>query len=462
MITFKKNSDKTPSSRYWFIGVHISSAMRKLEAALVGVNGPESGAELTLHKSVSFDLPEEISSVYQEVLAAVRSQEELNFANRRAKEETEEKEPFFLKSGTTVRSGKKASGTPYLSKLSLLRIMVASIQEDAIAELLSDAEFKHDDVVAVAVNGPEFWTQNADWEPEKTHFSVNNGKLLAERTGLNVVDSFIPEDWSLIDRGNPFLAFPYWLLLSSPERARLILDLGETARWTYIPSAQNAQSWQEVIHREVTPCGSLLNLMTQQVTKCETLVDVGGKLSVQGSRPAELLEHWHDVREKALGYKEISPQYYQNSCSGIFSETFYFDALKSSSRKFSSLDALCASVHWIAEEIKASVDRNAAALKEPYDLVLTGGAKQNGLLFTRLAALLTPTSVQKLSDFGLLEDSFDAVATAVLGILFAASVPAGRPEITGVARPELLGRLSPGTPDAWSRFLRFVGAGKKA
>lgn len=458
MFSFNKKGERISSTNYWFAGIHISSSASKLEASLMGCEGAYPGASLTLQKSVSFDLPEEIIAAYEDVLESVRiEQDSVSLKRSSPNASLEDSASFFPKTNTSARSARKTLVPQTLTKLSLLRSMIVDIQEEAFSELLADSGVKPQEVVAIALNDPGIWTGPCDWKPRESYYPLSDGSLLATRTGINVIYSFVPADWSPLGHGRAFLSFPYWILLSSSDRGRLILDLGETGRWTYIPPSQTADSWSKTLYREVVPCGALLNLFTRQVTKGESSIDLSGKLSVQGKNSGELLSFWREYQDKACESVNLQQRYYSTSHSGLLNETFYFEALKSAPpRKFSSLDALCTSVHFIAEQIKDSVESNGKQFAAPYDVVLIGAAKQNGLLFSILSTLMKSSEFHKLSEYGFLEDSFDATAVATLGILFAAGIPAALTELHGVKSDALLGRIVPGTSESRNLFLKFA------
>lgn len=447
MFFFKNKTPVASPSLHWFIGVHISSQARKLETALVGVEAARPGAGVLLQKNMSFDLPEEIFTAFDELRAQLDDE----------REETNERKdsaPDASRSRDSDAFFTDASSD--LTQLFQLRVMLTTLQVEAIEALLAETDVRRDEIVAVAINDPGVWTRAADWDAPPTRYGLADGALLAEKTGLNVVDGFVGKDWATDGRGLPVFALPYWILLGGSERDRLLIDLGETARWTYIPSsAVDKKSWTRVSFQEVAPCGSLLNALTEATTKGESKLDVGGRLSVQGSRNAELLDFWREAR-RARGKDALPPRYFSSPHSATPAAPFYLEALqKDESRRFNALDALCTAVHYIAESIAENVESNASRFNEPFDVVLTGAAKQNGLLFNRLSALFTPRQFHSLDEFGFLEDSFDAVAVATLGALFAAGVPASLPRLTGAARESLLGRVSPGTPENWKRFWQF-------
>ena len=442
MFFFKNKTPSSSPSVHWFVGVHISSNARKLETALVGLEAARPGAGVLLQKSMSFDLPEEIFTAFEELRAQLDAErEEAPTRNASAND-------------ASPSSGSDAASD--LTQLFQIRVMLTSLQVEALEALLAETDVRKEEIVAVAINDPGVWTRSADWDAPPTRCGLADGAALAEKTGLNVVDAFVGKDWSTEGRGLPVFALPYWILLGGSERDRLLIDLGETARWTYIPSSTvDKKSWSRVAFQEVVPCGSLLNALTEATTKGQTRLDVGGRLSVQGSRNAELLDFWREAR-RARGKDALPPRYFSSPLSSTLDAPFYLEALqKDESRRFNALDALCTAVHYVAESIAENVEANAARFNEPFDVVLTGAAKQNGLLFNRLSALFAPRQFHSLDEYGFLEDSFDAVAVATLGALFAAGVTASLPQLTGAARESLLGRVSPGTPENWKRFWQF-------
>ena len=458
MFSFKKNNDLDRRTDRYFVGLHVSSAVRKLEAAIIACGDPHPGAPLTLQKSVSFDLPNELVDMYEETLAVVRLEQDDEYQKRYSSNESAEFGQFFAKQPLQAKNRKKTGGMSSLARLSLLQSMMVSVQKEAISELLADSSFDFNKIVAVAVNDPGIGLVANGSESSAHCYSISDGGLLAAQTGMNILSSFFTSDRSSLGIERSFLTVPYWILLSNHDNASLLIDLGETARWTYIPSNKKLKSWNDSLYQEVVPCGSLLNLFTLQATKGESLIDVGGRLSVQGQRPNELLEYWDQIQSQTRGSRKLSPRYYASPHGDVLNELFYFDSLKSAPKKISSLDALCGSVYWITEQIKKSVDLNALLFKEPYDILLTGGAKQNGLLFSRLTDLFGTNAFHNLSEFGFLEDSFDAVAVAALAALWATGNPASLPQSSGSDSNNnyCWGKASPGTPEAWSRFVQFA------
>ena len=93
---------------------------------------------------------------------------------------------------------------------------------------------------------------------------------------------------------------------------------------------------------------------------------------------------------------------------------------------------------------------------QSYDVVLTGAAKLNGLMFSRLSAALAPQGVHSLNEYGSFnEDSFDSVALAVLGLLFAVGTPALLYENNSI-KSMMIGRITYGSEGTRRKMTSFL------
>ena len=408
------SSLKAPS---FFIGINISSNVRKLEASLIGTTSSKKDAPIVLYKSVSFDLPEEITLAYEELKQAVR-EENLRGYYKNNKVLGSNKGDFLVAKKTSVVKEEVNNVYSSIGKLAALRVMISTVQEEAVSELLRDVEGAEVNVITVAISDPGVWLFSRQWDERQTFFSLSDSYALSQKTGLNVVDSLIPNDAALGRQS--LLLFPFWILLGDSERGKLIVDLGDSARWFFIPpSKNNYELKSKLCFNNVVPCGSLLDVLTTQATKGESNVDVGGRISVQGRCNNELLEFWREGIDKDVENGDARHDGFITTLKTL-NETFYFDRLVRFNQKVSFVDALCTAVYMISERIIEDVrNKELSFADQSYDVVLIGAAKQNGLMFSRLSAALAPQGVRSLSEYGSFnEDSFDSVALAVLGLLF--------------------------------------------
>ena len=227
------SSLKAPS---FFIGINISSNVRKLEASLIGTTSSKKDAPIVLYKSVSFDLPEEITLAYEELKQAVR-EENLRGYYKNNKVLGSNKGDFLVAKKTSVVKEEVNNVYSSIGKLAALRVMISTVQEEAVSELFRDVEGAEVNVIAVAISDPGVWLFSRQWDERQTFFSLSDSYALSQKTGLNVVDSLIPNDAALGRQS--LLLFPFWILLGDSERGKLIVDLGDSARWFFIPPSKN-------------------------------------------------------------------------------------------------------------------------------------------------------------------------------------------------------------------------------
>ncbi len=396
----------------WFAGIYISTDCRRIEAAMVGIHGRGNGAPIESRKSMSFDLPNEISDCYQNLHAP---------------------------SGSLVE---KAALFARLSR------ELAGVEEEAIEELIVESRIPAREVLAIGVFDPGFRGKS---ELGPIFQSLSCPDLLAEQTGLNVIDAFPSRDIACGGLGGPLLPFPAWIVLCSEEKDRLLVDLGKTARITFLPKPLQPTAYERIDYAEIVPCGGLLDELTLQLTHGKTEIDSGGHLTVQGKHIPELLGCWRELLKT-----QPPPRW---SLQGISPTPFLQLALENAAAKnWAIRDVLCTAAHFVAESIATTVDQHYHF--EEIEILLTGGGCRHGLLLNQLGKRLDGWKLTPIRECGIPVESFDAVCVAILTLLFADHIPSGIQTLTGAETARPLGRLTPGAPQNWSRLLEEISQAK--
>lgn len=428
-VNVNKMSNSSPR---WFAGIHITTDCCRIEAALIGVHGRGNGAPIECRQSMAFDLPSEIVDSYHEILAA----------------KTLETDELLLK---------KNLGEQYAALVAEL----ASVEEEALDELVTESRISKHDLVAVGLFDPGLWDtpkeQNGQHENQtpgvsRVFRSLSCPDQLAERTGISVIDSFPSRDIACGGVGGPLSPFPSWIVLCSEEKDRVLIDLGKTARWTYLPQPTAATSYEKIEYREICPCGSLLDALTHHLTRGKTQIDNGGHLTVQGQQIPALAEHW-----KTLLASEPQPLWMPY---GIPATAFLNVVLeKALQENWAVRDQLCTAAYFIAETIADELEKRFPSTKDP-EILLTGGGCRHGLLLNQLGKRLGERPKKMVKDCGVQVDSFAAVCVAILTLFFVDQIPQGIQSITGAQTARTLGRVTPGSPQNWSRLLDEILQGK--
>lgn len=414
----------------WFAGIHITNDCRRIEAALVGVHGRGDGAPIECRKSMSFDLPAEIADCFRQ--------------------------------GIDCAKGRKKTASNRDSGFARLSAELASVQEEALDELFAESGVPRQDILAVGILDPGLWESatlpripSQDYEePEisneieenRIFRSLSCPELLAERTGMNVIDSFPARDLAAGGSGGPLLCFPAWIVLCSEHSDRLFLDLGKTAKWTYFPRPVSANAYERIEFRELVPCGSLLDELTIRMTRGEIGCDSGGHLSTQGKFLPELQNLWKGLRDShRFSAQSWNPE-------GISAAPFLELAKENAQEKnWAFRDILCTGVHFVADCIEEAVEVRFSSAE--IEILFSGGAVRHGFLMNRLRKNLGSHPHKSLKECGVSSDSFESVCVAILTLLFSDRIAAAIPNLTGAQTARVLGRLTPGNPLQWNRLL---------
>ncbi len=414
-------------TRRYAIGVLVSSGCDRVAAALIGVTDR------------GIDLRVEVAGVASEPVPA-----ETTAAFRQ------------LSAGPAARSG---SRVPELIVRS--RTQLAEIQASLVDGLPVQADVAQGRVLAVGVHDPALWTgpsctgsswKGPSWKGAKDFplgfIGLSDAARLAELTGLNVVDAFAARDLAQGGQGGPLTALPEWIILKDPGRCRLLLDLGQTTRMTYLPADCGPAAASRILAFEVGPGMRLLDLITKRLTGGEHAFDPGGRLAVQGRRINELLEHW------------LADPYFQRSLPrwhprGVRPERFLTDALRMAvDSGWSVRDLLCTATHFVAETIGRAVRRRLPDDAPIHQVLLVGGGQHNGMLLREIAARLEGIELLPINEVGISGEPLGPASIAVLAMLHLDQVPANQPAVTGADVSRGLGRLTPGSPLNWQRLLR--------
>jgi len=130
------NAASSLESSSFFIGINLSSNLRKLEASLIGTSGSGKDAPIILYKSVAFDLPDEVSQVYNELKQCVPDPDlEAGDLSLEAQGRfSPKKDSLSSKKLSSRADNEETPASSSLAKLSNLRIMNTIVQEEAVLE----------------------------------------------------------------------------------------------------------------------------------------------------------------------------------------------------------------------------------------------------------------------------------------------------------------------------------------
>lgn len=388
---------------------------------MIGVHGQGSGAPIEIRKAMSFDLPHEITAGFAEL------QELASEGFRHHSEE------------------KTSSPDGFVNQSLYFHIVreLASVEEEAFEELVCESRIAVGDVLALGVHDPGI-RRTTRWGV--FHQSLCDAPFLAEQTGMNIIDSFPAQDVASRGRGGPLLTMPCWVFLKSDTQDRILLDLGRTARLTFLPQAVNSFSHQRLVHQDIVPCGSLLDSLTWELTQGKTAVDAGGKLTVQGCQIPELLGEFHQLAKNQSAWNTF----------GLSPTPYITAALNKTANGHSYQDVLCTASCFIAEAIAETLNRKIKESGGEPEILLTGSARQHGMLLNQISSGLNKRPLTPITQYGFPSETFDSLCVSILSLMCVDRIPSNLPHLTGSDVSKPLGRITPGSVGNWQRLLQAM------
>lgn len=250
---------------------------------------------------------------------------------------------------------------------------------------------------------------------------IGDAFAIRERLGVTVAYDFRRADCAAGGEGAPLVPYVDALLLRTPGRRRVALNLGGIANVTLLP-----EDGEDVRAFDVGPANMLLDELAR--TRLGQPYDRDGAAAACG-RPDEGLV------EDVLAH----PWFALPPPKSTGRERFGAHALDDAWRALPAEDALASAVEITARAIARALEREGY---RGAPIVASGGGVHNRTLMAAIARQCG-SEVCSSATAGIDPDAKEAIAFAVLGYELLRGRPAGLPRVTGAAGPRLLGALAP-------------------
>lgn len=254
--------------------------------------------------------------------------------------------------------------------------------------------------------------------------------LLAQRTGVPVINNFRAADMAVGGQGAPLVPYADLILFGNLfAEDCIVLNIGGMANITVLHKVNGKA---EVACAFDTGPGNVLMDAYMQKYKLGNY-DKNGNLAASGTSVNSILaEFMKDPYFKMPFPKSTGREHFN---AGLLER---FDSSLKAADVISTL--LDVTVLSVAESIELVKD----IIHFPCRLIAAGGGAKNPELIKRLKKALTKyCTVATSDDFGVPVMAREAMAFAVLGFAFVKSQPANVPLATGASKKVVLGQLSP-------------------
>jgi len=343
--------------------------------------------------------------------------------------------------------GRLAAGAPQSAgEAAWLSASMAGLAAEATGRLLKQFPQAADDVLAAGVYEPGLWHVGRDTRPAMQ--PLFDPAEYAERTSLPVIDAFPAADLAAGGQGGPVLAIPLWILLAGRGAPRLLMELGRTARLTYLPPREAGP--RGLLSFDVGPGTILPDTLSEQFSYGEHHFDPGGTLAVQGRCISNLIELW--LADPY--FQRPPPRWYP---LGVRPDAELHKTVHMAVEEgWTVRDLLCTATHFIAESIARAVKTHLPESPAIGEILLAGGGTRNGFLLAEIARRLPGIPQRSAIDEAPGGNILEAAGAGVLGLMHIDEVPGNPAPVTGARSLRILGRLTPGAPEPWERLLQML------
>jgi len=281
---------------------------------------------------------------------------------------------------------------------------------EAVVALLAKAGLTPDEVDVVGFHG-----QTIAHRPEEhMTWQIGDGALLAECTGIDVVDDFRSRDVAAGGQGAPLAPLYHAALAAMGEAPPplAVLNVGGVANVTWIEG-------DRIVAFDTGPGGALLDDWVLRATGAP--FDRDGALARAGSPDMGRVD-------AALAH----PYFARPAPKSLDRDAFAIDL-----DGLSPEDGAATLVAFTAGAVARGLDHLPSP---PTRWIVTGGGRRNGALLAALGGRLN-VEVGVAEDLDWDGDALEAEAFAFLAVRSLAGLPLSLPETTGVSRPVTGGAL---------------------
>ena len=323
-----------------------------------------------------------------------------------------------------------AAGPNELERAALAANAIARLQAEVVAHLLDQSGMAASEVDAVGSHGQTVRHRPGEFDGTGFTLQLNNGALLAEACGIDVVCDFRSRDVAAGGQGAPLVPAFHQDVFGGAA-ASAVLNVGGIANLTLLPPAEQAPAAGGLRGFDCGPGNALMDHWCRLHTGAP--YDDDGRWAASGRVDDGLLSAL-----LADAYFRKTPP--KSTGRDLFNADWLGAALAAAGAGVAPADVQATLLELSA---RAALDALRLHAPDTRELLVCGGGALNGALMARLAALWPGLRVASSDCAGLPAMQVEAAAFAWLARQFCERRPGNHPGVTGAAGLRVLGALYP-------------------
>ncbi len=268
---------------------------------------------------------------------------------------------------------------------------------------------------------------------ENSTFQIGELANIAAITNCITVGDFRPSDMAYGGQGAPLVPYVDFILFSSKDKGRILLNLGGIANITVLKKAGRED---DVLAFDTGPANVLIDETVKIITSGEKSYDDGGEFALKG-KVDELWLNEMILNDKYL-YKEPPKSTGREYYTKEFAEELY---KQGAGRGLDKFDILATVTAFTAKSIQHQLQLFVLNKYQIDEIYVSGGGAHNQMIMSLLSQY-TGVLVKDVSSLNFSGDAKEAIAFAILGNEFLSGRTNNISNSTGSDRKVIMGKLS--------------------
>lgn len=296
-------------------------------------------------------------------------------------------------------------GNVSLQEVTLLNAVIGTYSAELILEALKQWDFPVDAVDLIASHGqtifhaPFSLHQKISY-PDAT-LQIGDGDHIAVKTGIITLSDFRQKHIAAGGEGAPLAVYGDYLLFSSPDENRILLNIGGISNFTYLPAGRDAN---QVFSTDVGPGNTMMDQFIQ--------LHYPGEYYDQDAAIAQTGKVNEALVTALMNNEFFDDPFPRTTGPELFNMAYLRAAQKASSQQALPPEDILASLcEFTARSIIAAISTSIGT--RSFEVYLSGGGMHNPLLTAKLSAGLG-IKLRDTAALGVDPDAKEAVLFALL------------------------------------------------
>lgn len=262
----------------------------------------------------------------------------------------------------------------------------------------------------------------------KSTLQIADPSVIANLTGITTVGDFRVADCAVDGDGAPLVPYLDYILFRSSKMNRGLLNIGGISNMTILPKFCKRE---EVIAFDIGPGNMIIDQLMMQLFNRH--YDKDGKTARNGNINKKLFEFLlRDDYYKLRPPKSTGREHYGS---------YFVNRIMKKFRQVSGKDIIKTVTEFTAFAIWYNYDKFIGRKIKLDELIISGGGANNPVIVKTLKKYIKNIKIKKINNFGINQDSKEAVLFAVLANECLEGNSANMKAVTGSKRGVILGKI---------------------